>query len=158
MKPTIVEKCFVKFVNPNQPPKVVSSRDVSKLSLPKECEFYFFDAYVSICGGKEYIAGPESNVSPHYFKVEKYWPNVEHFRIYFMRCNGWSEDYIKHPEKMSFNVFKEYNAKEYPKGVVIVNQMICNPGTGVILSANKVIKKAIFPSKKVRDAYRNADE
>ena len=159
MDPTTTIRTYVRFVKPNRPAMLVKSRDVKKLSLPDECEFYFYDTNVGVVNGVEYPFGPEINVSPHYFKVGEHFANPEAFRVYFMRCFGWDEDFIKNPQKWKNTVFAQYNANEFPNGVVIINGEIINPGkNGVIISAKKVTKKASFPTKKEIEAYRNYDD
>lgn len=154
--PTIKIMSFVKFIYPEQQVKAVSTRDVSDLELPDECEFYFFDSYVGIIDGITYPFGPEQNVSPRYYKAEEHYPEADKFRVYFMRCYGWKEADIWNPENLEFNPFSCYNSTEFPKGVVIVNRHITNPGkNGIILSAKKTVTDYEYPSREVLEAYKN---
>ena len=155
-KPTVIVKTFAKFELPYKAKRIipVKTRNVEELNLPEECDFYFFDSYVGIVNGVEYRFGPEFNESAHYYKCRDYYPDVEKFRVYFMRLNGWSEDKIQNMEKLDFNPFENFNSTEYPNGVIIVDSTITNPGkTGVILSAKNVFEDYRIPLKEEVERY-----
>lgn len=154
---TVQVRTFLRFYG-RETVQQVENRDISSLSLPEECEFYFFDSYVGIINGTEYIFGPEVNVSPTYYKGNEYYPNPEHFRVYFMRAHEWPESKIFDdfgPSSLAYPGFGFYNEKEYPNGVLIVNQIITNPKDGIILSVKKTIKEFIQPSEETIKAYRS---
>jgi len=128
------------------------TRAPESVSHSDECVFYFFSSYVGIVDGVEYRFGPEFNVSPKYYCVGNYYPNPEHFRAYYMRCWGWSEDEIA--EGANDIVFGDFNETVYPDGVVTVNHEIKNPKGGVILQAKKTIEHDEFPSEETKKMYR----
>lgn len=150
MEMQVKTKTFIKFVSPNKPDMPVKTRALSEgIALPEECEFYFYDSYVGIVDGVEYPFGPEMNVSRHYFKVAEHYVNPDYFRVYSMRCYGWSEEKIWDPTGKAYRVsaFSAYTLDNYPQGVVIVNQVITNPGkNGIILCARNTIAEYIYPS------------
>ena len=127
------------------------TRDPESVTHSDECEFYFFDSYVGIVDGVVYPFGPELNVSPKYYCVGSYYPNPEHFRAYYMRCYGWSEEQIANNENDL--VFGEYNKMEYPDGVVTVNGRITNPKGGVILQIKETIDHDVYPSEETKRMY-----
>ena len=160
-EPIVMVKTFAKFELPLRGKKIipVKTRNVEDLSLPEECDFYFFDSYVGIVNGVEYPFGPEFNASAHYYKCREYYPDVEKFRVYFMRLNGWSEDKIQSVEDLAYNPFASFNSTKYPNGVIIVDSQITNPGkTGVILSAENVYEDYRNPSEEEVKSYLSCME
>ena len=160
MKVQVKTKTFIKFVNSRPFQKndmAVETRDPAEImALPDECEFYFYDSYVGVVEGIEYPFGPEMNVSKHYFKANNHYPNPDHFRVYFMRCHGWSEESIWDSADHLFQLstFPEYTLDNYPQGVLIVGGLITNPGKdGIILTAEKTINEYIYPSAEERAMY-----
>lgn len=154
---TMKTMSFVKFMYPEEQQIVAApGRVLSKLKLPKECEFYFFDAEYKIGkDGNPYPVGRKKNKSNHYFKVKEYYPNTDHFRVYFMRCHGWSEEDIwnKNSERVAGSGFDNFNEK-FPNGIVILGQVITDPGkTGIIISAERIIRDYENPSAEVLKAY-----
>ena len=158
MKIQVNKKTFIKFVSPMQRDMAVETRELSEsIELPEECEFYFYDSYVGTVDGVEYPFGPEMNVSRHYFKVSEHYVNPDYFRVYSMRCYGWSEEKIWDPTGKSYkrSMFTDYTVDKYPQGVVIVNQLITNPGKdGIILFSKKTINEYIYPSTEEMEAYK----
>ena len=153
----IQTKIFIRFINNPQSEDeeiCVENRNPELIKLPEECEFYFCERYVATIDGVEYPFGPEMNVSKHYFKVAEHFVNPDHFRVYEMRCNGWSEEKIwRDPStyKRAW-AYAEYTLEHYPQGVVIVNQVITNPGAdGIILSSKVTINDYIWPSADLED-------
>ena len=153
---TVQVKTFLRFLDGEENVQQVENRDITALFLPEECIFYFFDSYVGIINGTQYIFGPEVNVSPTYYKGNVYFPNPEHFRVYYMRANRWSESQIFDnwgTLSLGYPAFGEYNENEYPNGVIIVNHTIKNPKDGIILSAKKTITEFVQPSEEVKKAF-----
>ena len=124
----------------------------------EEYTFYFFDSYVGIVDGVAYRFGPELNVEKYYCGGT-YYPNPEHFKSYYMRCNGWTEEEIANCENNSHTrfVFGVYNKEHYPNGVLIVNGNIINPNDGTILRVTETISNEVFPDEATVSMYRNAD-
>lgn len=157
-EPVIKTKTFVKFVSPSRLPDMpVENREVETLSLPEECEFYFYDSYVGIIKGIEYPFGPSFNESKHYFKAREHYTRADFFRVYFMMCYGRSEEEARNPnpnpEDDFPHHFSQYSSEEYPQGVLIVNSIITNPKDGIILSVKEEINEYRIPSQKTIDSY-----
>lgn len=138
----------------------VESRVPETIGETEECVFYFYDSYVGIIDGKSYPFGPKLNVSQKYYRGGDYYPDVDIFRRYFMRCFGWSEDVIQSQNSDEFrnSAFTSYNKDEFPNGVLIVNNEITNPKDGVILSAKKTIETEQYPSEEEKSRYCSAGE
>ena len=138
----------------------VAARIPETIGETEECVFYFYDSYIGIVEGKSYPFGPKLNISQKYYRGGAYYPDVDIFRRYYMRCFGWSEDVIQNPDSDEFrnSVFTCYTKEEFPNGVLLVNSEITNPSGGVILSVKETINTEQYPSEEKIRMYRSAGE
>ena len=138
----------------------VAARIPETIGESEECEFYFYDSYVGIVDGKSYPFGPKLNKSQKYYRGGAYYPDVDIFRRYYMRCFGWSEEIIQNPDSDSFrsSMFSYLTKEEFPNGLILVNNEIKNPRGGVILSVKETIETEQYPSDEEIRRYRSVEE